>query len=306
MRGDDEGGPWVAPLPRAGHACSCSRGKILLIILCPLYVRRAWCGVGSHAGETSHRNALCSLPRRLAQSGARVGPRGRRCYIANSRSAVWWRVWGLKPSAKPKKEKRKRWSIRGLRCPSSGSRAHEAVAKAARGGQLPHRPRHFGGRPHLLASRGVCPGPSWMRLPDRTGRVGSPVVLLSQSRVGSGLSSVRGGPLLSEMNVARHISTQAPVRCWWRSFFGTGWVAFLPLAFVLVLVVLVVLVAVLMALWIASPVGHLELLQRTPCTGHGAPGIFADERRAGDARIPASFLPDPPPSSTRPPEDRHP
>ena len=88
MRGDDEGGPWVAPLPRAGHACSCSRGKILLIILCPLYVRRAWCGVGSHAGETSHRNALCSLPRRLAQSGARVGPRGRRCYIANSRSAV--------------------------------------------------------------------------------------------------------------------------------------------------------------------------------------------------------------------------
>ena len=38
------------------------------------------------------------------------------------------------------------------------------------------------------------------------------------------------------MNVARHISTQAPVRCWWRSFFGTGWVAFLPLAFVLVLV----------------------------------------------------------------------
>ena len=129
----------------------------------------------------------------------------------------------MKPSAKPKKEKRKRWSIRGLRCPSSGSRAHEAVAKAARGGQLPHRPRHFGGRPHLLASRGVCPGPSWMRLPDRTGRVGSPVVLLSQSRVGSGLSSVRGGPLLSEMNVARHISTQAPVRCWWRSFFGTGW-----------------------------------------------------------------------------------
>ena len=120
MRGDDEGGPWVAPLPRAGHACSCSRGKILLIILCPLYVRRAWCGVGSHAGETSHRNVLCSLPRRLAQSGARVGPRGRRCYIANSRSAVWWRVWGLKPSAKPKKEKRKRWSIRGLRCPSSG------------------------------------------------------------------------------------------------------------------------------------------------------------------------------------------
>jgi hypothetical protein len=68
------------------------------------------------------------------------------------------------------------------------------------------------------------------------------------------------------MNVARHISTQAPVRCWWRSFFGTGWVAFLPLAFVLVLVVLVVLVAVLMALWIASPVWHLELLQRTPCT----------------------------------------
>lgn len=51
MRGDDEGGPWVAPLPRAGHACSCSRGKILLIILCPLYVRRAWCGVGSHAGK---------------------------------------------------------------------------------------------------------------------------------------------------------------------------------------------------------------------------------------------------------------
>ena len=87
--------------------------------------------------------------------------------------------------------------------------------------------------------------------------------------------------------------------------FGCGF-AFLPLAFVLVLVVLVVLVAVLMALWIASPVGHLELLQRTPCTGHGAPGIFADERRAGDARIPASFLPDPPPSSTRPPKDRHP
>ena len=52
----------------------------------------------------------------------------------------------MKPSAKPKKEKRERWSIRGLRCPSSGSRAHEAVEKAARGGQLPHRPRHFGGR----------------------------------------------------------------------------------------------------------------------------------------------------------------
>ena len=35
------------------------------------------------------------------------------------------------------------------------------------------------------------------------------------------------------------------------------------------------LVAVLTALWIASPVWHLELLQHTPCTGHGAPGIFA-------------------------------
>ena len=45
------------------------------------------------------------------------------------------------------------------------------------------------------------------------------------------------------------------------SFFGTGWLAFLPLAFVLVLVVLVV---VLMALWVASPVWHLELLQHTP------------------------------------------
>ena len=45
------------------------------------------------------------------------------------------------------------------------------------------------------------------------------------------------------------------------SFFGTGWLAFLPLAFVLVLVALVV---VLMALWIASPVWHLELPQDTP------------------------------------------
>ena len=93
------------------------------------------------------------------------------------------------------------------------------------------------------------------------------------------------------------------MRCWWRSFFGTGWLAFLPLAFVLVLVVLVV---VLMALWVASPVWHLELLQHTPCTGNGVPGIFADERGAEDARIPASFLPDPLPSSTRPPKDSHP
>ena len=100
------------------------------------------------------------------------------------------------------------------------------------------------------------------------------------------------------MNVARHISTQAPVRCWWRSFFGTGWVAFLPLAFVLVLVVLVVLVAVLMALWIASPVWHLELLQRTPCTGHGAPGIFADEASRGQTPIKAAC-----PSSPRTPLD---
>ena len=66
------------------------------------------------------------------------------------------------------------------------------------------------------------------------------------------------------------------------------------------------LVAVLTALWIASPVWHLELLQHTPCTGHGAPGIFTDEHGAGDARIPASFLPDPLPSSTRPPKDSHP
>ena len=66
----------------------------------------------------------------------------------------------MKPSAKPKKEKRKRWSIRGLRCPSSGSRAHEAVAKAARGGQLPHRPRHFGGRPHLLGPEAFARGPA--------------------------------------------------------------------------------------------------------------------------------------------------
>ena len=58
-----------------------------------------------------------------------------------------------------------------------------------------------------LASRGICPGPSWMRLPDRTGRVGNPVVLLSHWRVGFGFSSVQGGPLLSEMNVVQHIST---------------------------------------------------------------------------------------------------
>ena len=78
MGGDDEGGLWLAPLPRAGHTCSCSWGKILLIILCPLYVRRAWCGVGNHAGETSHWNVVCPLPHRLAQSGARVVPPGLR------------------------------------------------------------------------------------------------------------------------------------------------------------------------------------------------------------------------------------
>ena len=114
---------------------------------------------------------------------------------------------GMEALSQEKERKSKRWSIRGLSCPSSGSRAHEAVEKAARGGQLLHRPRHFGGRPHLLASRGICPGPSWMRLPDRTGRVGNPVVLLSHSRVGFGFSSVQGGPLLSEMNVVQHIST---------------------------------------------------------------------------------------------------
>ena len=165
------------------------------------------CGVGTREGETSHRNVLCSLPRRLAQSGARVAP---------SRSEMLHRKFpvccvmeglGFEAISQAKERKRKRWSIRGLRCPSSASRAHEAVEKAARGGQLPHRPRHFGGRPHLLASRGVCPGPSGLILPDRTGRVGSPVVLLSRCRVGLGLSSVRGGPLLSETNVARHIST---------------------------------------------------------------------------------------------------
>ena len=90
---------------------------------------------------------------------------------------------------------------------------------------------------------------------------------------------------------------------WWRGFFGTSWLAFLPLAFVSVLVVPVV---VLMASWIASPVWHLALLQHAPCTGNGAPGNFADERPAGDAQIPASFLPDPLPSSPRPPEDSHP
>ena len=81
------------------------------------------------------------------------------------------------------------------------------------------------------------------------------------------------------------------MRCWWRSFFGTGWVAW----------------------WRCSrPCGslllcwHLELLRHTPRTGHGAPGISADERGAGDARIPASFLPDPLPSSTRPPKGQPP
>ena len=93
------------------------------------------------------------------------------------------------------------------------------------------------------------------------------------------------------------------MHCWWRGFFGTGWLAFLPVAFVSVLVVLVV---VLTALWIASPVWHLALLQHAPCTGNGAPGNFADERPVGDPRIPNSILLETLPSSTRPPEGSHP
>ena len=77
--GDTEGGLWVDRLPQPGHACSCSCGKILLTIHFPCFEWRARCVEGNHEGGESQQNVLCSLPSRLARSGATVVPLGLRC-----------------------------------------------------------------------------------------------------------------------------------------------------------------------------------------------------------------------------------